>query len=117
MIRAARTWFEGSHHLRQCIFDIVQQWDGIAPGVPLPLDIDQDEWERHKASFPSRQKYDARVEQLREELSLDPDGWVSNEKYEATKEQSKWLESKWDEDMEGGPYPFQDGAPSWFVNS
>ncbi len=115
--RAARTWYEGIHHLRQCIFEILQQWDEITPGVPLPLNIDQDGWERHKATFARHEKYEARVQKLRKELDLDTDGWTSNENYEVAKERSMKLMAEWDEEVEGGPYPFQDGAPSWFGNS
>ncbi|KAI0682065.1 kinase-like domain-containing protein [Cytidiella melzeri] len=115
--RAARTWYEGSDHLRECIFQIVQEWDEIAPGVPLPVQVEQAEWDRHKAKYARREKYDTRVKQLQQDLGLDPDGWVSNERFEDVKALNVKLMAGWDEEAEGGPYPFQDGAPSWFVNS
>ncbi|KAI0704348.1 hypothetical protein BC835DRAFT_1316816 [Cytidiella melzeri] len=115
--RAARTWFEGSDHLRECIFQIIQNWDEIAPGVSLPVEVDQAEWDSHQVAYTRRERYDARVKQLQRCLELDPDGWVSNERFEEVRGQNSKLMAGWDEDAEGGPYPFQDGAPSWFVKS
>lgn len=115
--RASRTWYEGSDYLRECLFQIVQRWDEIAPGVPLPVKVEQAEWERHKVAYARRERYDARVQELRRELGLDPDGWVANEKYEDAKAKNERLMMAWDEQMEGGPYPFQDGAPAWFFGS
>ncbi len=115
--RASRTWCEGIHRLRQSIFEIICRWDEIAPGMPLPLEVGQDEWERHQASFALQEKYEARIQMLRKELKLASDGWTPDENYEIAQEQSRKFMEEWNEEAEGGPYPFQDGAPSWFVGS
>ncbi|KAI0337269.1 hypothetical protein BDW22DRAFT_1340185 [Trametopsis cervina] len=114
---AARTWYQGPENIRESLFQIASAWDKMAPGVPFPLKIDEAEMERHVVAYARREKYSSRVEELRRLMNMEADGWVSDEDFETAKAMNDKLKASWDAEVEGGPYPFQDGAPSWFVGS
>ena len=48
-------------------------------------------------------------------LEVHHDGWVVTDRYEEVKEACHKLRKAWDNVEAGGPYPFQDGAPSTIV--
>lgn len=117
ILKASRTWYEGSDHLREALFRLRVVWEKLAPGTPFPLQIDDAEWGRHCAAYERRTRYEARVEELERKMELEGDGWVKSERFGEVKRMNDELRAQWDEEVEGGPYPFQDGAPSWFVGS
>jgi hypothetical protein len=72
--------------------------------------------ERHHKEYARLKEYDERVSSIVKELKLEGDGWVSNERYEEVRERCDELQRDWDVVNTGGPFPFQDGAPSWFLS-
>ena len=56
------------------------------------------------------------VSRLVKDLDLEGDGWVSNERYEEVKGKCNDLQRHWDVNGNGGLFPFQNGAPSWFLS-
>lgn len=116
-LSASRSWYEGAHHLRQALFRILSSWSDIAPDMPLPWLEDAVDWGQHRVEYARRMKYAARAGELAQTLGVDGDGWVPNGRYKEAKRMREEQLAAWDEEVEGGPYPFQDGAPSWFVRS
>ena len=48
-------------------------------------------------------------------LEIHHDGWVAADRHEEVKVACRELRKVWDSVEAGGPYPFQDVAPSWIV--
>ena len=117
LLSASKTWYEGLHQLREIMYQIVTVWPEIASGAPLPDCVDVASLERDHLEFSVRsEQYGANVAALSARLQIDADGWVSNERYEEVMKMNRKEKLKWDSEQMGGPYPFQDGAPSWFVD-
>ncbi|OBZ65402.1 Altered inheritance of mitochondria protein 9, mitochondrial [Grifola frondosa] len=116
-LSASRSWYEGSHHLREALFRIRSEWADIAPGVPLPVALEGIDWERHQLDYARKERYEARAADVARQLGLEGDGLIPSERYEQVKCMNEEQLAAWDEEVEGGPYPFQDGAPSFFVGS
>ena len=72
--------------------------------------------EQHQREYTRLKAYDDVVSHLTKELHLEGDGWVSNERYEEVKGKCDELQRHWDVNGNGGLFPFQDGAPSWFLS-
>ena len=117
LLSASRTWFEGLHHLRETMYEIVSAWPEFAGDTPLPACVDVQSLEKDHLDYPRLLSYDLNVAALFERLQVGVDGWVANEKYEEAMKRSAEEQQKWNTGEMGGPYPLQDGAPSWFVGS
>lgn len=113
---ASRTWYEGAHHLLQYLIEMQESWDDIAPGTVFPLLLKMQDIEEHHREYARLKAYDDRVSHLMDDLKLEGDGWVSNERYEDIKGKCDELQRDWNVDRYGGVFPFQDGAPSWFLS-
>ena len=113
---ASRTWYEGAHHLFQYLVEMQERWNDIAPGTPFPVRLPKQDIEQHHREYARLKAYDERVSSITKELKLEGDGWVSNERYEEVRGRCDELQRDWDVDNKGGPFPFQDGLPSWFLS-
>ena len=113
---ASRTWYEGAHHLAQYLIEMQESWNEIAPGTPFPVCLHQEDIERHYTEYARLKAYDERVYSIAKDLKLEGDGWVSNERYEDVRARCDKLQRNWDVNSNGGPFPFQDGVPSWFLS-
>jgi len=115
LLSASRTWHEGLHYLREVMYQIVLVWPKIASGAALPHCVDVASLERDHLAFQHLEEYERNVARLSDRLQLRSDGWVANERYDEVMKlnEEKW--EKWDSRQMGGPYTFQDGAPSWAV--
>jgi hypothetical protein len=113
---ASRTWYEGAHHLLQYLIEIQKNWDDIAPGIPFPCRLDKEDMQQHQREYARLKAYDDVVCRLAKELKVEGDGWVSNERYEEVKGKCDELQRHWDVNGNGGLFPFQNGAPSWYLS-
>jgi hypothetical protein len=106
---ATRTWHDGLHGLRHWLVHVKRTWPRIAgTNVTCPLEFSEDEMARFEEEYERAAAYERRVR----ELSVQSGGLVSNERFEEVKRWSQGMMASWDERVTGGPYPFQDGAPS-----
>lgn len=117
ILQASRTWYEGSDHLRESLIQIVDIWEKLDLGVPCPVEFSDSERELHRAAYQRRTQYEAKVQELSRQMELGADGWVRSERFAEVQKMNRQLMAGWDEVAEGGPYPFQDGAPSYNVGS
>lgn len=113
---ASRTWYEGAHHLLQRIIEMQESWNDIAPGASFPLLLPKQDIKQHLGEYAQLKTYDDQVSNMMNDLKLEGDGWVSNERYNETREKCGDLQRNWNIDRHGGLFPFQDGAPSWFLS-
>ncbi|KAF8430848.1 hypothetical protein L210DRAFT_3729935 [Boletus edulis BED1] len=113
---ASRTWYQGTHHLRQALLKLREATTHAAPGTPFPIHWDADQVATHRAAYARLTTYAARVDKVTEALQLQGDGWVSNERYDKVRRASRRLWRRWDASESGGPYPFQEGGWSWFLS-
>jgi hypothetical protein len=116
LYNAPRTWYEGAHHLVQYLIEMQESWGNIAPGTPFPVRLHKQDVERHHKEYTRLKAHHDPVFRLAEELKLEGDGWVSNERCEEVRVKCDMLQRNWDVDSNGGPFPFQDGVPSWFLS-
>lgn len=116
ILSASRTWYEGMHRLRQVLLELQDAWDEIAPGTPFPVKWEKDEVATHQEAYPRLMAYEDRVEKVLEGLQLEGDGWVTNERYDEVMRKNKDIIKHWNPKVLGGPYPFQEGGPSWFLS-
>jgi len=117
LLSASRTWYKGLHQLREIMYQIVEVWPEIASGAPLPDCVDVASLQRDHLEFSVRSdQYEENVASLSARLQIEQDGWISSERYEEVMKMNRKEKQEWDSEQMGGPYPFQDGAPSWFVD-
>lgn len=111
-----RTWYDGLYLLRYLLSDIQERWTTIVgDDIPCPLDFSPGEIQRYSEEHDRKVAYEARVDATRFELGSQPDGWVTNDKYEELKEMNETLKRSWESKAAGGPYPFQEGGKSLMI--
>ncbi|OJA19658.1 hypothetical protein AZE42_02813 [Rhizopogon vesiculosus] len=108
---SSRTWFDGAHHLFQYLLEVEENWDEIAPGTAFPVCWHKQDIEQHYRDYARLEVYDDCASRLMNELQIEGNGWVSNERYGEVRAKCDELQRSWDVDKNGGPFPFQDGAP------
>jgi hypothetical protein len=113
---ASRTWYEGAHHLVQYLTEMQASWAEIAPGTPFPVCLHERDIERHRREYVRLKFYDNQVSSIVKELGLEGDGWAASERYGEVRQKCDELQRHWNFDRNGGPFPFQDGNPSWFLS-
>jgi hypothetical protein len=106
---ASRTWYEGAHHLLQCIIEMQESWNDIAPGMAFPLLLHQRDIGHHYEEYARLKAYNDQVSHLMNDLKIEGDGWVSNERYKEISIKCDELRREWNIDCNGGLFPFQDG--------
>ncbi|CAL1693835.1 unnamed protein product [Somion occarium] len=116
ILELSRTWYNGLHQLRDYLIQLQLWWDDIAPSVPFPNPAGDEEIERHIVECSGFEIYSENVEQLRKELGVDVDGWVSNERFDEVMRRSEELKSAWNTKAMAGPWPFQDGRYSYYLD-
>ncbi|KAG6379580.1 kinase-like domain-containing protein [Boletus reticuloceps] len=107
---ASRTWYQGTHHLRQALLKLRDA------NMQAAFCWDADQVATHRTAYARLETYVARVDKVTEALELQGDGWVSNERYDKMRRESRRLRRVWNANESGGPYPFQDGGWSWFLS-
>ncbi|CAL1693832.1 unnamed protein product [Somion occarium] len=116
MIELFASWFHGVSPLRQILVEIQSEWDSIAPGQPFPCPIDETELKRHETEYERTVLYKENVESLRADLGSGFDGEVSHNQYLQVKKLNEKMKFRWNEEEMGGPYPFQDGGYSYWLD-
>ena len=110
----SRSWDVGLQVTRYWLARIQQRWsDILGPDAPpCPFNFSPEEIEKAIKGFEERREYRNVVDEIGALLGIHHDGWVEANRYEEVKETCHKLRMAWDIAEAGGPYPFQDGAPS-----
>lgn len=103
-----RACADGPYDLRFLLLVIQHKWDADRYGPCLYI-IQSELAERFLTSYERKERYEATVRALMSKLNCIMDGSVSIEVYEASMKQLKLEKLAWDEELCGGPFPFEDG--------
>ena len=110
----SQSWNVGLHVIRYWLARTQQDWlDILGPDAPpCPLDLPPEEVEKVVKEYERWGRYEDEVDEIKALLNMHPDGWVEAGKYKDVRKICDELHAAWDSAEAGGPYPFQDGAPS-----
>jgi len=113
----SRSWNVGIHVVRYWLARIQRRWsDILGPDAPpCPFNLSPEEIEKAMEEYEQWMEYRGGVDQIVALLGVHHDGWVATDRYDEAKEACHKLRTIWDSREAGGPYPFQDGAPSDIV--
>lgn len=107
------TWADGLGKMKYTLALLQYEWDAVAPSeTECPYNFSEEEVEKIIAEANRISTYDEKVECVGQELKEQGDGWVPNELYEVAMMKNKEFHLQWNEEENGGPYPFQEGASS-----
>ena len=113
----SRSWDVGLYVMRYWLARTQQRWLNIlgSDGPPCPSSLSPEEIEKATEEYERQRRYQDEVDAIRASLEIHHDGWVAADRYKEVKEACCRLHNAWDDVEAGGPYPFQDGAPSAVV--
>jgi hypothetical protein len=60
-------------------------------------------------------KYQQSVASLDDDLCCGGDGWVSEDEFSMALKKLKERKANWDDEVHGGPFPYEDGSFSFFL--
>ena len=100
---------DGPLELRGFLIDLQEMWSSIAESN-CPCDFSPEEIAAHRAEDQAHQEYTQNVEELCARLGCQPDGAISNDRYELAKVEMERHRTMWDEVDMKGPFPFYEGA-------
>ncbi len=107
------TWAHGLGKMQYVLAHLQHEWEEIAPsGSECPFHFSEEDFKRIIINTDRISLYDEKVAEVRSMLNLQADGWITNELYDVAATKNKELQEKWNDEENGGPYPYQDGASS-----
>ncbi|OSD08746.1 hypothetical protein PYCCODRAFT_1401461 [Trametes coccinea BRFM310] len=108
---------EGPADLQGLLIGFQQLWAEIVgdKSTPCPIDFTPEEVAAHAQEVERQAEYERNVAQLYEELGCMNDGSVVPDAYEAAKARMERLREEWDESAMKGPFPFYEGAYSYYL--
>ncbi|CDO71320.1 hypothetical protein BN946_scf184908.g78 [Trametes cinnabarina] len=108
---------EGPADLRGLLIGLQQLWAEIAAdgSSPCPVDFTPEELAAHTQEVQRQEEYERNVAQLYREIGCQNDGSVNPDEYEAAKARVERLRHEWDEIAMKGPFPFFEGAYSYYL--
>ncbi|KAI0738265.1 hypothetical protein C8Q80DRAFT_1113819 [Daedaleopsis nitida] len=105
---------DGPMQLRGLLMELQEKWDAITD-APCPIDFSAEERAAHAEDETVHGEYSRNVAELCEEIGCLADGSVAPERYEAAKIAAERRAAEWDEVAMKGPFPFYEGAYSYYL--
>ena len=105
---------DGPQILRADLIRLQENWREFSDD-PCPIDFTPDEISAHDAEQEALDEYQNHVDALYVELRCFEDGSVKTEDYETSKQLMERRREEWDEVTMKGPFPFYEGAHSYFL--
>lgn len=105
---------DGPRDLRGYLIDLQSKWESFAE-APCPIDFTAEEISSHETELQAYVEYASNTSELYDELGCANDGSVKVEDYETAKKEAEVRCADWDEERMKGPFPFYEGAHSWFL--
>ncbi|KZT69534.1 hypothetical protein DAEQUDRAFT_811307 [Daedalea quercina L-15889] len=105
----------GPQDLRGLMIYLQQRWTSVAD-YPCPIDFTKEEIIAHSEEARDQEEYERNVNKLRAAVGCMNDGSVPVEQFEAAKEKMEYYRGLWDETDMKGPFPFYEGAPSYYLD-
>lgn len=112
-----RLWSDGVAPLRNVLIDLQVNWNDVsADGVTCPIEFSEKEIEEHNVEYSRHTKYIQSTDALNKFLECEGDGKVTKNQYSKAMQKLVLAKNEWDEQQNGGPFPYSDGRFSFFFN-
>lgn len=105
----------GPQDLRGLMIDLQQRWTGVAD-CPCPIDFTEEEMAAHSKESKAQEEYERNVTKIHAAIGCLNDGSVPAGQFEAANEKMEHYRGLWDEADMKGPFPFHEGAPSYYLD-
>ncbi|KAG6819122.1 hypothetical protein H0H93_015163 [Arthromyces matolae] len=115
----SRSWSDGVGPITEALLSLRDAWESVVglSGTPCPLDeLTEGEIQKYRAVAEQSKRFVHAVDALNGKLVAGGDGKVPVARYEQTKEECERLRKEWDEERDGGTFPYQDGGYSFFLS-
>ena len=112
-----RSWSDSLVPLRQALIRLRDVWEVFAhEGSPCPIQFTDDELRNHEQEFVRYTKYQESITSLDDHIGCGGDGWVPEGEFSRAMTALKKRKANWDNEVNGGPFPYEDGAFSFFLS-
>jgi len=112
-----RSWSDSLLPLRMALLCLRDDWDIIArKGTQCLIHFTGDEVRSHLQESQQYLKYQESITSLDVDLGCRDDGWVPDEEFSKAMTILKERKSRWDDEANGGPFPYEDGSFSSFLS-
>lgn len=105
---------DGPLDLRGLLVGLQERWSSIADS-PCPIEFTQEEITAHYEEADAQAEFERNVNRLYDEVGCLNDGSVRPEQYESAMEKMGRCRRDWDETAMKGPFPFYEGAHSYYL--
>ncbi|KZT22671.1 hypothetical protein NEOLEDRAFT_1097383 [Neolentinus lepideus HHB14362 ss-1] len=105
---------DGPLDLRGLLVSLQGMWSSILYD-PCPIDFTQEEIAAHYKEAEAQAEYERNVNRLHDVIGCLNDGSVRPEQFESAKEKMERCRREWDETAMKGPFPFYEGAHSYYL--
>ncbi|KZT18885.1 hypothetical protein NEOLEDRAFT_1102978 [Neolentinus lepideus HHB14362 ss-1] len=105
---------DGPLDLRGLLVSLQECWSKIADG-PCPIDFTQAEIAAHCEEVEAQSQYERNVNKLHDTIGCLNDGSVREDQLEGAKKKMERCRQQWDERAMKGPFPFYEGAHSYYL--
>ena len=112
-----RSWSDSLVPLRKSLLHLRDVWGNFA-NEPLncPIHFTDDEVQKHEQELKRYTKYEESIASLDKDLGCTGDGLVSEDDFSKAMTILKERKANWDDEANGGPFPYQDGSFSFFLS-
>jgi hypothetical protein len=112
-----RSWSDSLVPLRKALLHLRDVWDTYAhEGTQCPIRFTDDEVQKHEQELQRYTKYQESITSLDNDLGCGGDGWVPEDEFSRAMTTLKERKANWDDDANGGPFPYEDGSFSFFLS-
>ena len=112
-----RSWSDSLVPLRTALLRLRDAWDVIArEGTQCPIHFTDDEIRNYQLESQRYTKYQESINSLDDNIGCGGDGWVPEEEFSRAMTTLKKQRLGWDDEVNGGPFPYEDGSFSFFLS-
>ncbi|KAG6843081.1 hypothetical protein H0H87_008058, partial [Tephrocybe sp. NHM501043] len=114
-----RSWSDDVDPIAEVLLRLRDRWEAIVnlPGTPCPLDeLNEAELQECRDAAKQSACFSYELDALNKKLVSSGNGRVNVGCYEQAKLECEQLKREWDEERDGGPFPYQDGGFSFFLS-
>ena len=111
-----RSWSDSLVPLRKALLDLRDVWDSFAhEGTQCLIRFTDDEVQKHEQELQQYTKYQESIASLDNDLGCGGDGWVPEDEFSKAMVTLKERKAVWDDGANGGPFPYEDGSFTFFL--
>jgi len=112
-----RSWSDSLVPLRKALLHLRDVWQIFAhEGSQCPIQFTDDELQHHEQELRRYTKYQESITSLDDDLGCGGDGWVPEDEFSRAMTVLKERKANWNDEVNGGPFPYEDGSFSFFLS-